>query len=79
MQGVVVFTPVHRTARLEGTVYVYNTIVAQVIDGVMVHMGTPGLSLPASTFGMLWKVNASPVGFSNVLQSYPGDIISIGD
>ena len=73
------FTPSRRTVSIEGTIYYLRPFIADIEDGVLLHNGTPGISLPASAFGLAWSVNVSPIGFSNVIQSYPGDIISLGD
>ena len=77
--GKATFIPSRRTVSIEGSIYSLRPLVAHIEDGVLVHKGTPGISLPASAFGLAWGVNVSPVGFSNVIQSYPGDIISLGD
>ena len=73
------FTPSRRTVSIEGSIYFLSPLIADIEDGVLVHNGTPGISLPASALGLYWSVNVSPIGFSNVIQSYPGDIISLGD
>lgn len=73
------FIPSRRTASIGGTIYSLRPLIADIEDGVLMHNGTPGISLPASVFGLAWGVNVSPIGFSNVIQSYPGDIISLGD
>lgn len=73
------FTPSRRTVSIEGTIYSLGPLIADIEDGVLMHNGTPGIFLPASAFGLAWSVNVSPIGFSNVIQSYPGDIISLGD
>lgn len=77
--GRAIFTPSRRTVSISGAIYVLRPLVASIEDGVLVHNNTPGISLPASAFGLTWGVNVYPVGFSNVIQSYPGDIISLGD
>ena len=73
------FIPSRRTVSIGGTIYSLRPLIADIEGGVLVHNGTPGISLPASVFGLTWGVNVSPIGFSNVIQSYPGDIISLGD
>lgn len=73
------FTPGRRTVSIDGAIYFLRPLIADIEDGVLVHNGTPGISLPASALGLYWSVNVSPIGFSNVIQSYPGDIISLGD
>lgn len=73
------FTPGRRTVSIGGSIYSLRPLIADIEDGVLVHNGTPGISLPASALGLRWSVNVSPIGFSNVIQSYPGDIISLGD
>ena len=77
--GRAMFIPSRRTVSIGGTIYSLRPLIADIEDGVLVHSGTPGISLPASVFGLIWGVNVSPIGFSNVIQSYPGDIISLGD
>lgn len=77
--GKAIFTPSRRTVSIEGTIYILRPIVAPIEDGVLLHNNTPGISLPASAFSLTWYVNVYPIGFSNVIQSYPGDIISLGD
>ena len=77
--GRAMFIPSRRTVSIEGTIYSLGPLIADIEDGVLMHNGTPGIFLPASAFGLAWSVNVSPIGFSNVIQSYPGDIISLGD
>lgn len=79
MSGRVIFTPRRRSVPIEGVMCLFSPIYAELADGVLVHNGTPGISLPASLFGLWWGVKILPIGFSTVLQSYPGDIISLGD
>lgn len=77
--GEAIFTPRHRTVSIEGSIYILRPLIATVEDGVLLYNNTPSISLPASTFGITWRVNIYPIGFANVIQSYPGDIISLGD
>ncbi len=77
--GRAMFIPSRRTVPIEGTIYSLRPLIADIEDGVLMHNGTPGISLPASVFGITWGVSVTPVGFTNVIQSYPGDIISLGD
>ena len=79
VMGTAVFIPQRRTISVEGKIYSIRPLVAAIENGVLVHNGSPGISLPASPFGITWSVNVSPMGFTNVIQSYPGDIISLGD
>lgn len=73
------FIPSRRTVSIDGTIYILRPLVALIEDGVLLYNNTPGISLPASAFGLTWYVNVYPLGFSNVIQSYSGDIISLGD
>ena len=77
--GRAMFIPSRRTVPIGGTIYSLRPLIAYIEDGVLMHNGTPGISLPASVFGITWGVSVTPVGFTNVIQSYPGDIISLGD
>lgn len=77
--GKAVFVPSRRTVSIAGSIYSLRPLVAYIEDGVLMHNNTPGIALPASVFGLAWGVSVSPVGFTNVIQSYPGDIISLGD
>ena len=77
--GKAIFTPRHRTVSIEGSIYILRPLIASIEDGVLLRNDAPGISLPASAFGLTWNVNVYPIGFSNVIQSYPGDIISLGD
>lgn len=79
MTGEAIFTPKRRTVSIGGTIYILRPLIAPIVGGVLMNNNAPGIFLPASHFGLTWGVNVSPLGFSNVIQSYPGDIISLGD
>lgn len=77
--GRAMFIPSRRTVSIGGTIYSLRPLIAYVEDGVLMHNNTPGITLPASAFGLAWGVSVSPIGFTDMVQSYPGDIISLGD
>lgn len=79
VSGTAIFTPRYRTLPVNGVVYTFGPIIAPVIDGVLSDNGTPGVTIPAGPFGITWRVRVLPLGYSNVLQSFPGDIISLGE
>lgn len=80
VDGEAIFTPSQRFVSEYGTIRALNTLVFAVERGALVNSsGEPGVSIPASYFGLKWNVYVRPLGYSNMLQSFPGDIISIGD
>lgn len=80
INGSAVFRPKQRFVTVDGTLRALDTLTFSVDRGVLVDIsGNPGVSIPASYFGLLWDIYVRPLGYSNMLQSFPGDIISIGD
>lgn len=79
LSGKAVFIPLRKIVRIDNSVLSLRTLRFMVENGELLGEGTPGVSIPASTFGIPWEVSVAPMGYSNVIQSYPGDIISLGD
>ena len=79
VSGVASFVPRHQTVVSDGVSYTYSPLVYEVAQGVLVQDGTPGVTIPAIPGGMAWTVIVVPPGFTSVIQSFPGDVISLGD
>ena len=77
--GTAFFTPRRRFVSIDNTVLNLTTLGFPINDGILLSNGTPGVSIPASLAGIEWEVRVLPVGYSNMIQSYPGDTISLGD
>ena len=77
--GVVYFDPRDRFVLYGGNVVYLRRIEAEIVDGILVHEGQEGIAIPASPFGVFWNVKVHPRGYQNVIQSYSGDTISLGD
>lgn len=77
--GTAFFTPRHRFVSIGDSVVNLTVLRFPVVDGILTSNGLPGVSIPASLSGLEWTVRVLPVGYSNMIQSYPGDTISLGD
>lgn len=80
IDGAAYFRPRQKTIAVFGALHSLSPIEFSIIDGVLVDIDSnPGVSIPASYFGLIWDLYVLPLEYSNVLHLFPGDIISIGD
>lgn len=79
VDGTAIFVPRRYIEYVDGNLYTLERLEFPVIGGTLMSNGTEGAALPATFSGITWSVTVLPVNYVNVVESFPGDIFSLGD
>lgn len=79
VDGHATFIPQETDIYIDGNLYSMKPFNFPVVGGTLMSNGAEGVSLPASFSGIRWKVIVLPLNYSIMVESFPGDIFSLGD